>query len=79
MKSIQSIVLSAIIVACSAAVLAADFAPAQEFWQTPALAGVGKMRPLPRAAYQPEKNETYKVALTTITILEHEGYALMPL
>jgi intracellular sulfur oxidation DsrE/DsrF family protein len=64
MKSIQSVVLSAIIVACGAVAFAADFAPTQEFWQTPALAGVGKMHPLPRAAYQPEKNETYKVVFS---------------
>ena len=64
MKSIQSVVFSAIIVACSAAASAADFAPTQEFWQTPALAGVGKMHPLPRAAYQPEKNETYRVVFS---------------
>ena len=64
MKSIQSVVLSVIVVACGAAAFAADFAPTQEFWQTPALAGVGEMHPLPKAAYQPEKNETYKVVFS---------------
>jgi intracellular sulfur oxidation DsrE/DsrF family protein len=64
MKSIQSVVLWAIMVACSAAAFAADFAPSQEFWQTPALEGVGKMHPLPRAAYQPEKNEIYKIVFS---------------
>jgi intracellular sulfur oxidation DsrE/DsrF family protein len=64
MKSIRSVVLSAIIVAGSVAVLAADGAPSQEFWQTPTLAGVGRMHPLPRAAYQPEKKETYKIVFS---------------
>jgi intracellular sulfur oxidation DsrE/DsrF family protein len=64
MKSIQKIVLSAIMVAWGAAALAADVALAQEFWQTPALEGVGKMHPLPGAAYQPEKNETYKIVFS---------------
>jgi len=64
MKSTQKIVLSAIMVAWGAAALAADVALAQEFWQTPALEGVGKMHPLPGAAYQPEKNETYKIVFS---------------
>jgi intracellular sulfur oxidation DsrE/DsrF family protein len=61
MKSIPSVVLSAMIVACSAAAFAA---PSQGSWQTPALAGVGKMHPLPGAAYQPEKKETYKIVFS---------------
>jgi intracellular sulfur oxidation DsrE/DsrF family protein len=67
MKSIQKIVLSAIMVAWGAAALAVDVALAQEFWQTPTLAGVGKMHPLPRAAYQPQKNETYKIVFSVQT------------
>ncbi|MGH8457449.1 MAG: DsrE family protein, partial [Stenotrophobium sp.] len=31
------------------------------FWQTPAIAGAGKMHALPHAAYQPQKNQTYRV------------------
>jgi intracellular sulfur oxidation DsrE/DsrF family protein len=64
MKSIQSVVLSATLVAWGAAALGADVALAQEFWQTPAVPGVGKMHPLPTAAFQPEKNETYKVVFS---------------
>lgn len=64
MKSIQSVALAAIMVAWGAAALAADVELAQEFWQTPAVPGVGKMHPLPRAAFQPEKNETYKVVFS---------------
>jgi intracellular sulfur oxidation DsrE/DsrF family protein len=32
-----------------------------DFWQTPTLTGVGKMHPLPEAAYQPQKSAIYKV------------------
>src|SRR5712671_5493172 len=32
-----------------------------DFWQTPTLTGVGKMHPLPNAAYQPQKAATYKI------------------
>ena len=54
-------------VAWGAAALAADVALAQEFWQTPTLAGVGKMHPLPRAAYQPQKSEIYKIVFSVQT------------
>jgi intracellular sulfur oxidation DsrE/DsrF family protein len=64
MRSIQSVILSAIIVAGSTAAFAADGAPSQEFWQTPALPGAGRMHPLPRAAYQPEKKETDKIVFS---------------
>lgn len=30
------------------------------FWQTPAITGAGKIHPLPHAAYQPDRNATYK-------------------
>ena len=30
------------------------------FWQTPTIAGAGKIHPLPQAAYQPDRNATYK-------------------
>lgn len=64
MKSIQRTVLSGIILALSASALAAGGASSPEFWQTPALPGVGKMHPLPKAAYQPQNNETYKVVFS---------------
>jgi intracellular sulfur oxidation DsrE/DsrF family protein len=38
-------------------------APA-DFWQTPALTGVGKMHPLPNAAYQPQKAAIYKIVFS---------------
>jgi intracellular sulfur oxidation DsrE/DsrF family protein len=64
MKSIQRTVLLGVILAVSASALAVGDASPQEFWQTPALAGVGKIHPLPKAAYQPQRNETYKVVFS---------------
>jgi intracellular sulfur oxidation DsrE/DsrF family protein len=61
MKSTQRIVLSGVLLALTAAAVAAGGTSTQEFWQTPALAGVGKMHPLPKAAYQPQRKETYKI------------------
>lgn len=34
------------------------------FWQTPTIAGVGRIHPLPQAAYQPDRNATYKVVFS---------------
>ena len=31
------------------------------FWQTPTITGAGRMHALPQAAYQPDRNATYKV------------------
>jgi intracellular sulfur oxidation DsrE/DsrF family protein len=64
LKSSQRTILSGVFLGLSAVALAAGGASLQEFWQTPALPGVGKMHPLPKAAYQPQKNETYKVVFT---------------
>src|ERR1700730_16811663 len=65
MKSIQRTLLVGIILTLSeASALAAGDASSQEFWQTPALPGVGKMHPLPKAAYRPRPNETYKVVFS---------------
>jgi intracellular sulfur oxidation DsrE/DsrF family protein len=64
MKSIQCTALLGIILASSGTVLAAGDASSQGFWQTPALSGVGKMHPLPKAAYQPKPDETYKVVFS---------------
>lgn len=43
------------------AALAADTG---SFWQTPTIAGAGKIHPLPQAAYQPDRNATYKVVFS---------------
>ena len=59
MKPIHRIALSAALIAASASAIAAD--TDSSFWQTPALAGAGKMHPLPKAAYQPDPSATYKI------------------
>ena len=33
----------------------------EEFWQTPTIAGAGRIHPMPEAAYQPDPEATYKV------------------
>lgn len=46
---------------------AAAIAGERGFWQTPTIVGAGKIHPLPQAAYQPDRNATYKaVFLLTI-------------
>jgi intracellular sulfur oxidation DsrE/DsrF family protein len=64
MKSIQPAVLFAVVLAVSASTLACGDNSSEQFWQTPALRGVGKMHPLPKAAYQPQRNETYKIVFS---------------
>lgn len=43
----------------STAALAAD-----GFWQTPTIAGAGRIHPMPKAAYQPDRQATYKVVFS---------------
>ncbi len=33
----------------------------KDFWQTPAISGYGPMHPVPEGAYQPQKDQVYKV------------------
>lgn len=33
----------------------------EDFWTTPAIAGYGKMHPLPQAAYKPDPAQTYRI------------------
>lgn len=35
-----------------------------DFWQTPAIEGAGKIHPMPQAAYQPDREATYKVVFS---------------
>lgn len=42
---------------------AAAFA-GDNFWQTPTINGAGKIHTLPQAAYQPDRNATYKVVFS---------------
>ncbi|MGH8504532.1 MAG: DsrE family protein [Stenotrophobium sp.] len=58
MKLARFILLSLILISASAVAATQD---APDFWQTPALSGVGHMHPLPKAAYQPNPAETYKI------------------
>lgn len=48
---------------CAAAVVAADNT-GPPFWQTPAIEGVGRMHPLPHAAYRPSPSETYRIVFS---------------
>lgn len=34
------------------------------FWQTPTIAGAGKIHPMPNAAYQPDRQATYKAVFS---------------
>jgi intracellular sulfur oxidation DsrE/DsrF family protein len=38
--------------------------PAADFWQTPTVAGFGKMHPLPDAGDQPQRAATYKIVFS---------------
>lgn len=48
---------------CAAAVGAAG-TTGPNFWQTPAIEGVGRMHPLPHAAYRPNASETYRIVFS---------------
>jgi intracellular sulfur oxidation DsrE/DsrF family protein len=50
--------------ALCAAALAADEGAQSQFWQTPVLQGIGRMHPLPHAAYRPSPRETYKIVFS---------------
>ncbi|MEP6899171.1 MAG: DsrE family protein [Rhodanobacter sp.] len=39
-------------------------AAADDFWQTPTIHAAGKIHPLPQAAYQPDRNATYKLVFS---------------
>lgn len=39
-------------------------AAADDFWVTPTIAGAGKIHPMPDAAYQPDRQATYKVVFS---------------
>jgi len=51
--------LMSVLIALS--LLPAAAVAADGFWQTPTITGAGRMHPLPQAAYQPDRNATYKV------------------
>src|SRR6202171_3585382 len=61
MKFIRAAVLSIGLCAAGEAPGEGAAGAPPDFWQTPALTGVGKMHPLPKAAYQPQKAAIYKI------------------
>src|SRR5258708_36366653 len=61
MKLIHAAVLSIGLFAARAVPSEGAAGAPPDFWQTPAVTGFGKMHPLPKAAYQPQKTATYKI------------------
>jgi intracellular sulfur oxidation DsrE/DsrF family protein len=61
MKLIHAAVLFIGLFAASAALGEGGAGAPADFWQTPTVSGFGKMHPLPKAAYQPQKTATYKI------------------
>jgi intracellular sulfur oxidation DsrE/DsrF family protein len=61
MKLIHAAVLSIGVLTASAVRGEGDAGAPPDFWQTPAVNGFGKMHPLPKAAYQPQRTATYKI------------------
>lgn len=43
------------------------------FWQTPTIAGAGRIHPMPQAAYQPDRHATYKVVFSLSKAGEKPG------
>jgi intracellular sulfur oxidation DsrE/DsrF family protein len=60
MNLLRAFALSSLCLAGTAAAAPMDL-DAKDFWQTPAIQGYGPMHPLPDAAYQPQKDQTYKI------------------
>ena len=61
MKPLRHLILSTALLAATTAVLADEKLAGGELWETPAVVGVGKVHPLPQAAYRPTQQETYSV------------------
>jgi intracellular sulfur oxidation DsrE/DsrF family protein len=64
MKPMRLILLSLALLAVSGYTLAAEKPAGNDAAQTPALVGVGKVYPLPRAAYQPRRDDTFSVVFS---------------
>jgi intracellular sulfur oxidation DsrE/DsrF family protein len=60
-KFIRAAVLSIGVLLAGAALGQGGAGAPTDFWQTPVLTAVGKMHPLPDAAYQPQKAAIYKI------------------
>jgi intracellular sulfur oxidation DsrE/DsrF family protein len=70
MKPTRHLILSTALLAVSTATLAAESPSAPGPWQTPALVGVGRVHPLPQAAYQPQQQEVYSVVFSVTNAAE---------
>jgi intracellular sulfur oxidation DsrE/DsrF family protein len=64
LKLIHAAVLSIGLLAAGAAPSQSGAGAPADFWQAPTVTGFGKMHPLPRAAYQPQKEATYKIVFS---------------
>ncbi|HVW71385.1 MAG TPA: DsrE family protein [Steroidobacteraceae bacterium] len=52
----------------------ASAAPAPEgFWTTPAIAGYGRIHPLPQAAYKPDPSRTYRIVFAMTAASQKPG------
>jgi intracellular sulfur oxidation DsrE/DsrF family protein len=72
MKPFRRTLLAVTLATVSAAAAAGE---TPDFWQTPALTGVGQMHPLPKAAYQPQQAVTYKVVFALTKAGDKPGEA----
>jgi intracellular sulfur oxidation DsrE/DsrF family protein len=70
MKPTRHLILSTALLVVSTATLAAESPSAPGPWQTPALVGVGRVHPLPQAAYQPQQQEVYSVVFSVTNAAE---------
>jgi len=70
MKPTRHLILSTALLAVSTAALAAESPSVTGPWQTPALVGVGRVHPLPQAAYQPQQQEVYSVVFSVTNAAE---------
>lgn len=69
MKHVYKIFLMLFLVGLGTAALAASTTDAAAgFWQTPAIVGAGKVHALPHSAYQPQKNQTYRIVFSVTKV-----------
>ncbi|HEX7325836.1 MAG TPA: DsrE family protein [Rhodanobacteraceae bacterium] len=64
MHTIRLSLLSALLIGVAtmaAAQVPSSWTPPQDFWSTPTVPGYGKIHYLPKAAYQPDPSQTYKI------------------
>jgi len=59
MRGLTSLMAAALLAASAAAI--AEPTAGGDFWTTPAIAGYGRMHPLPKSAYKPDPAKTYRV------------------